>query len=348
MPGRLRQTPRHMSGVGLIGCGWVACEKHLPALARVDGLDVVGLHDTDPAAMARAGVLAPGARHHEELTALVEDPAVDVVAVLSPPTHHLEHSVAAFAAGKQVLCEKPLALTREEAGAICEAAADSGLLGATGLMSRALRVVQRARREITEGGIGELVAVCTLYADSVADEGLGDRPWRRRQASGGGALQEKLVHHVDLWRYLTGLEVEQARSERIHSSREEDEAVLLTARLTGGVLASSMGLDRAATVNEIHVLGSHGQVALDLYRVDGFRLEGRNQVSGEPGVRLRRVAGAAAKLPSVAAQVRSGGEFGNSYVRQWEAFRDGTPLATLEDGRRATEVLEMAVEEQVA
>ena len=44
-------------------------------------------------------------------------------------------------------------------------------------------------------------------------------------------------------------------------------------------------------------------------------------------------------MPSVAAQLRSGGEFSNSYVRQWEAFRDGTPLATLEDGRRATEVL---------
>lgn len=337
-----------MSGVGLIGCGWVAQEKHLPALTRVDGLEVVGLHDTDPAAMARAAVLAPEARRYDELAGLFEDAAVDVVAVLTPPAHHAEHSIAAFAAGKGVLCEKPLALSCAEAGAICEAAADSGLLGATGLMSRALRVVQRARRAVTEGAIGEVVAVRTLYADSVADEGLGDRAWRRRRVTGGGALQEKLVHHVDLWRYLTGLEVEQARSERTDSSREEDEAVVLTGRLTGGVLVSSMGLDRAANVNEIHVLGSQGHIALDLYRVDGFRLEGRNQVSGKPGVRLRRGAGAAAKLPSVAAQVRSGGEFGKSYVRQWEAFRDGTPLATLEDGRRATEVLEMAVEEQVA
>jgi len=151
---------------------------------------------------------------------------------------------------------------------------------------------------------------------------------------------------VDLWRYLTGLEVETARSERIASTREEDEAVLLTGRMAGGILASSMGLDRSATVNEIHVLGSEGHVALDLYRVDGFRMEGRGQVSGEPAVRLRRAASAAAKAPSVAAQLRSGGEFSNSYVRQWEAFRDGIPLATLEDGRRATEVLAMAVEER--
>jgi predicted dehydrogenase len=326
----------------------VACERHLPALARVDGLEVVGLHDADTEAMARAGALAPQARQHDDVGSLLQDAAVDIVAVLTPPSLHAEHSVAGFAAGKRVLCEKPLALSSKDAAAICEAAADSGLLGATGLMSRGLRVVQRARCAIAEGAIGEVVAVRTLYADSVADEGLGDRPWRRGRATGGGALQEKLVHHVDLWRHLTGLEVERAWSERIHSSREEDEAVLLTGRLTGGVLASSLGLDRAAHANEVQVLGSEGHVAIDLYRVDGFRREGRNQVSGDPRVRLRRAAGAFAKLPSVAAQLRGGGEFANSYVRQWEAFRDGAPLATLEDGLRATEVLELAIEERVA
>jgi predicted dehydrogenase len=323
----------------------VACEKHLPALARVDDMNVVALHDSAPGAIDRAARLAPAARRHTEVAALVEDPAVDVVAVLTPPTRHAEHSLAAFAAGKPVLCEKPLALTPEDASAICQAAANSGVLGATGLMSRALQVVQRARKAVAEGVIGEVVALQTVYADSMADEALGDRPWRRRRATGGGALQEKLVHHVDLWRFITGLEVEDARSERIGSSREDDEAVLLTGRMTGGVLASSLGLDRAATANEFRVFGSHGQVSLDLYRVDGFRLEGRNQVSGDPSVRLRRAAGAAAKLPSVAAQLGTGGEFSNSYVRQWEAFRDGAPLATLEDGRRATEVLAMAAGE---
>jgi predicted dehydrogenase len=334
-----------MAGVGLIGCGWVACEKHLPALARVDDMDVVALHDSAPGAIDRAARLAPAASRHTEIAALVEDPAVDVVAVLTPPTRHAEHSLAAFAAGRAVLCEKPLALRSEDASAICQAAAESGLLGATGLMSRALRVVQRARKAVAEGAIGEVVALQTVYADSMADEGLGDRPWRRQRATGGGALQEKLVHHVDLWRFITGLEVEDARCERIGSSREDDEAVLLTGRMTGGVLASSLGLDRAATANEFRVFGSHGHISLDLYRFDGFRLEGRNQVSGDPSVRLRRAAGAAAKLPSVALQLGTGGEFSNAYVRQWEAFRDGAPLATLEDGRRATDVLVMAAGE---
>lgn len=331
-----------MSGVGLIGCGWVAREKHLPAIARTDGLEVVALHDTDPAAVPPMAHMIPGARHHERLDALLEDARVDTVAILTPPGEHAAQALAAFAAGKRVLCEKPLALTTADARAICDASADSGLLGATGLMSRALKMVQRARRAIAGGAIGDVVAVRTVYADSAADESLGDRPWRRRRASGGGALQEKLVHHVDLWRYLTGLEVEDAASERVDSSREQDEAVVLTGKLTGGVLASSVGLDRSAVTNEFQIFGSHGHIALDLYRVDGFRLEGRNQVSGEPAVRLRRAAAATAKVPSVAAQLGTGGEFSNAYVRQWEAFRDGEPLATLEDGLRATEVLEMA------
>jgi predicted dehydrogenase len=331
-----------MTGVGLIGCGWVACNKHLPALARVEGLDVVALHDSDPAAIARAARQAPHARHHERLDALLEDPDVGVAAVLTPPTEHAGQAVAAFAAGKRVLCEKPLALTTDDARAICDAAAGSGLLGATGLMSRALQVVQRARHAIADGAIGDVVAVRSVFADSLADESLGSRPWRRRRATGGGALQEKLVHHIDLWRYLTRLEVESASSARVDSEREQDEAVVVSGRMTGGVLTSSVGLDRSAEANEVQVFGSHGHIALDLYRVDGYRIEGRNQVSGEPAVRVRRAAAAVAKVPSIAAQLRSGGEFSNSYVRQWEAFRDGAPLATLEDGLRATEILEMA------
>lgn len=320
----------------------MARKKHLPALARVEGLDVVALHDSDPAAIAHAALQARGARGHEQLDAFLADPDVGVVAVLTPPAQHGEHAVAAFAAGKRVLCEKPLALTTNDARAICDAAAGSGLLGATGLMSRALRVVQRARRAIADGAIGEVVAVRSTFADSVVEEDLGARPWRRRGATGGGALQEKLVHHVDLWRYLTGLEVESASSAAVDSEREEGEAVVITGRMTGGVLASSVGLDRSAVTNELQVFGSRGHIALDLYRVDGYRLEGLNQVSGEPAVRVRRAAAAAAKVPSIAAQLRSGGEFSNSYVRQWEAFRDGAPLATLEDGLQATEVLEMA------
>ena len=331
-----------MSGVGLIGCGWVAREKHLPALARVDGLDIVGLYDSDAAAVDNLAQGIPSARRHDRLDALLQDPGVDVVAVLTPPVEHAEHAIAAFEAGKRVLCEKPLALTTEHARAICAASADAGLLGATGLMSRALKAVQRARHAVAEGAIGEVVAVRSVYADSVVDEALGDRPWRRRRDTGGGALQEKLVHHLDLWRHVTGLEVESASAERVDSSREQDEAVVITGRLAGGVLASSVGLDRSAVTNEFQVFGSHGHIVLDLYRVDGYRLEGRNQVSGEPVVRLRRGAAAAAQVPSVARQLGSGGEFSNAYVRQWEAFRDGAPLATLEDGLRATEVLEMA------
>jgi len=331
-----------MIGVGFLGCGWVAHTKHLRALQRAEGLELVAIHDSDPEKMGRLAQLAPGARTHPDAAALISDPGVDVVAVLTPPDSHAEHAVAALEAGKRVLCEKPLALSTEDAAAICSASEASGTAGATGMMTRALAVVQRARRAIADREIGEVVSLRTVYADSVADERLGDRPWRRTRAGGGGALQEKLVHHIDLWRYITGLEVEEAASQAVDSSREQDEAVLLTARLSGNVLVSSLGLDRSAVTNELQVFGSHGHIALDLYRVDGFRLEGRNQVSGEPAVRVKRAAAAAMKLPGVAAQVRGGGEFSNAYVRQWEAFRDGEPYASLEDGLRATEVLEMA------
>lgn len=104
-----------MLGVGFVGAGMATQAMHLPALATVaDRFRVVHVMDTD-LGVARSVAAGVDARASATLRELLDDPAVDVVAVCSPDRFHAEQVAAACRAGKQaVLCEKPLAVSREE------------------------------------------------------------------------------------------------------------------------------------------------------------------------------------------------------------------------------------------
>lgn len=114
-------------GVGVIGAGPGVSALHLPTLERLAGLFRV-VHIADSGS-GRSTALGDrwGARSSSGVTELLDDPAVDVVVVCSPPEQHAAHVMAAVAAGKRgVLCEKPLATTAADAVAVIEACRSTG------------------------------------------------------------------------------------------------------------------------------------------------------------------------------------------------------------------------------
>lgn len=120
-------------GVGIIGAGPGVRSLHLPTLARLaDRFAVVHVADSGSGAAVELAAQV-GARASSGIDALLADPAVDVVAVCSPPALHAEHVLAAVAAGaRAVLCEKPIALTEDDAErviAACRAAGTRLLVG---------------------------------------------------------------------------------------------------------------------------------------------------------------------------------------------------------------------------
>ena len=122
-------------GVGFVGGGPVTQAIHLPALARLDHLFTV-THVTDVSAEVAATVAGrAGARSSTTFDELLSDPRVDVVAVCSPHRFHAEQVIAACRAGKKaVLCEKPFAMSGEEAGRIAEASEATGVPIVVGAM----------------------------------------------------------------------------------------------------------------------------------------------------------------------------------------------------------------------
>lgn len=122
-------------GVGFLGAGPVTQAIHVPTLARLGDLfQVVHVMDVD-GSVAQAVASRLRARHSSSIETLLRDPAVDVVAVCSPHRFHAEQVVAACRAGvRAVLCEKPFAMTWEEAALIADVSAETGVPVLVGAM----------------------------------------------------------------------------------------------------------------------------------------------------------------------------------------------------------------------
>ena len=115
-------------GVGILGAGPVTQAIHLPALARLrDILKVRHIMDVDES-VAQSVAARVGATSSNSVDALLGDPAVEIVAICSPHQFHAEQVVAACRAGKKaVLCEKPLAMSAEEAAQISAVSEETGV-----------------------------------------------------------------------------------------------------------------------------------------------------------------------------------------------------------------------------
>ena len=115
-------------GVGVIGTGFMGV-AHVEAVRRL-GLDVVGVVGSTPARARAKAAVRPLGPVVDNVAALLADPAVDVVHVTSPNHLHAEHARAAIAAGKHVVCEKPLGVSSEETADLLARAETAGVVHA--------------------------------------------------------------------------------------------------------------------------------------------------------------------------------------------------------------------------
>ncbi|MFD9466323.1 Gfo/Idh/MocA family protein [Streptomyces sp. NPDC060027] len=140
--------------------------------------------------------------------ALIARDDVDLVDICTPGDSHAEIAVAALAAGKHVLCEKPLANTVAEAEAMAAAAASAlgrGQMSMVGFNYRRLPATALARSMVAEGRLGALRHVRVTYLQDWLVDPEFPLTWRlRKETAGSGALGDLGAHIVDLAQYLAG------------------------------------------------------------------------------------------------------------------------------------------------
>ncbi len=190
--------------IGIVGAGRQGWRR-----ARVLELfpddRLVAVADRDAAAAQRLAAIHE-AEVHNDWSALVDRPDVEVVLVCTPPDSHAEIAVAALECGRHVLVEKPLARSAAEAEPIvaaAQAAFARGFVCAVGFNYRHHPAIQQVRRWVSEGAIGELMFARMRHGIAGRQGYAAD--WRTSVVtSGGGELLDQGVHLIDLARWFFG------------------------------------------------------------------------------------------------------------------------------------------------
>lgn len=227
-------------GIGLVGCGWVGRDFVAPALGAAERAHGAALYDPRPEAREAVAARVPGARVHDDLGELLADPGVDAVYVAVPNHRHPEVVEAAAAAGRHVLCEKPMAADLAGAERIVAACADAGVRYATAFDQRFHPAHAALGALIADGALGMVTAARIVYACWLPPGWAADN-WRVDPVrAGGGALLDLAPHGLDLVQVLLGAPIEELaalRQSRVFGYAVEDGAMLI-ARLAGGALAT--------------------------------------------------------------------------------------------------------------
>ncbi|MEH7336323.1 Gfo/Idh/MocA family oxidoreductase [Neobacillus drentensis] len=136
---------------------------------------------------------------------LIERDDIDLIDIVTPNHTHAEMAIAAAEAGKHVFCEKPLAMTLDEARRMLKAVQKSGVVHMIGHAYRYAPAVQYAKKLISEGRLGRIYHVRATYLqDFIVDPNF-PLVWRlRKDVTGSGALGDIAAHILDLARFLVG------------------------------------------------------------------------------------------------------------------------------------------------
>ncbi len=208
----------------VVGTGFIG-PVHVEAVRRL-GHHVAGVLGSSPergrAAAERLGL----PRAYASLDELLADPAVQVVHVTSPNRYHFEHTRRAIAAGKHVVCEKPLAMTAAESAELVRLATDAPVVTAVCYNVRFYPLCWEARERLRELGpvyhvTGSYLQDWLLYPS--------DFNWRVLAGEGGAlrAVADIGTHWLDLITWITGLEVEElcADLRTVHPQRQRPAGV---------------------------------------------------------------------------------------------------------------------------
>jgi predicted dehydrogenase len=240
-------------GVGLVGSGFMGKSHAFAFNAAPQAFELPLRPELAVLADRSEDVAAEAARRLGFLRAvgdwriLVEDPAVDLVAITAPNDLHKPVALAALAAGKHVYCEKPLAPTLPDAREMAEAAARSGRVTLAGFQYLKNPIIALARDIVSSGEIGGVIAFRGIHAEDYMTDP--DAPYSfRNEPEGGGVLMDLGVHIVSKARHLVGPIVEvSAATAVVHKSRPAqggrkavaaDDHSVFTARFENGAIGS--------------------------------------------------------------------------------------------------------------
>lgn len=229
-------------GVALVGLGYYSTDVLAPALQLTSKCHLAGVVSGTPAKIAawqkRYGLPDANVYSYENFDSIANNPAIDVVYVVLPPSMHAEYAVRAAKAGKHVWCEKPMAPSVRECEAMIKACQDNRVKLAIGYRLHHEPNTQTIMRFAKERKYGSPVHALAEagYFDPRKDH------WKQKKAMGGGVMGDMGVYPLNAARYGTGLEpiavTAKASTTRPEIYREVEETMEFELEFPGGVTAN--------------------------------------------------------------------------------------------------------------
>jgi predicted dehydrogenase len=259
--------------VGLVGCGRQG-RAILAELAKIEGVQVTAICDTDERRLSSSARRAPDAKPYASHAALLEANEVDAVIVATPTHLHVAPATDALSAGKHVYCESPLAHTIEDAQAISRAAREASGVFHAGFLGRSNPVYKLARSFVRSGAIRDVISMRAQHrkktswmspaSDPAREKALN---WKTNPAVSLGLAGEFGAQQLDVLQWFTGrypLAVSGAGSVIAWpDGREVADTVVCTLEYPGGVQThyeATLGNSLGGTHEEI--FGTMGAVRL--------------------------------------------------------------------------------------
>jgi predicted dehydrogenase len=312
-------------GWAILGLGRHSRRYVAPAIAGSSLGVLAAVCSRDPEEAAHTARAWGEPAIYSSLDDLLHDPLVAGVFIVSPNHLHREQVLRVAAAGKHVLCEKPLANNAADAAEMVAACRRAGVRLGVGFHLRHNLAHELARAAVADGQLGEVRFASARYAHASAGQAGQPPAWRRsREQAGGGAFMGTGVHAVDLLRFVTSSEIIQLAAVRdIHNGPHGEQNMLVSARLSNGAVASVHGGNLPYPENELVVSGTAGT------------LRCRGSIGNQGGGRLEIITAAGEEARQV--------ERHDVYLRQCDDFvarlREGRdPDASGVDGLRCAEV----------
>lgn len=264
----LPQQPQERVGFALVGLGSYALNQIAPNLADTQRACLAGLVSGNPdkaQEVARAyGIDQQHVYSYDTFDQIADDDAIDVAYIILPNALHREWTERAFAAGKHVLCEKPMAGTAEACESMIEAGQQAGKKLMIGYRAQYDPYNLRAIEAVQSGEIGapQLVVGTHGFRLGSADQ------WRaKEELAAGGSLYDIGIYSLNGARYLLGEEPVSIQARYREGSGNPDitveEGVEWIMDFPSKAVANCSSSYMVGSANQIHVEGTEGEVRLD-------------------------------------------------------------------------------------
>ena len=273
---------------GIIGCGSIAASSFAPSLVHSELTDLVAVCRRDLEGARAFAARFGDCSAYDSAAELIADDAVEAVVVSTPTDTHCEYTLAAAAAGRHVLCEKPMARDRHEARRMVEACREAGVALAIAYRRRLFPQVVAANQLIADGAIGPTVCTRTHYSGG---SGAGLSEGWQGQPGLGGALMEMASHRIEVLLNLAGsepVEVSGLVDTVYHKDWKVDDTTGLLLRFADGTMGMhSTILTSKPRRDFAQVDGSEGRIVIDGLEFGSGHIEletteGRRRIAVEP------------------------------------------------------------------